>query len=264
MRAAHFFLLAFLAGCEAESGLPTLPVDQVRALFPAGGVVDAIEIDAVDRLPLRAAELVAPDGEATPASYLHVNPSPGVTFYQRFPDGRYAGNVFGVGNLDLGTPLPANIAGAPQGNARLLAMVSTASIPLPDEVAYRRDWRSYRIFLSFGDFGERSRKTRAPRPRAATKGIIVSIHKSWPAALASGHGCPAMGQRNAHQQCRRRARPDCTQSDRGRCNAKGNTGVAQASPSGDSKTASRTGFVRATRVRAFEFGDKTIVRHRVG
>ncbi|MGC2199465.1 MAG: hypothetical protein WA633_04850 [Stellaceae bacterium] len=170
MRAAHFFLLAFLAGCEAESGLPTLPVDQVRALFPAGGVVDAIEIDAVDRLPLRAAELVAPDGEATPASYLHVNPSPGATFYQRFPDSPYAGNVFGVGNLDLGTPLPANIAGAPQGNARLLAMVSTASIPLPDEVAYRRDWRSYRIFLSFGDAASEVERRVLPAPEPPPKG----------------------------------------------------------------------------------------------
>jgi hypothetical protein len=43
------------------------------------------------------------------------------------------------------------IGGAPQGSAQLLAMISTASILLPDPVEYRREWRSYRIFLSFGD-----------------------------------------------------------------------------------------------------------------
>src|SRR5262249_29378937 len=69
--AAPFLMLVLLAGCGAESGLPPLPSDQVRARFPPGGVVNSIEIDAVNRLPLRTAELVAPDGQATPASYLH-------------------------------------------------------------------------------------------------------------------------------------------------------------------------------------------------
>jgi hypothetical protein len=157
---ACLLVLALFTACGPESGLAPLPTDQVRARFPAGSVVNAIEIDAVDRLPLRSAELIAPDGQATPASWLNVNPSPSVTFYQRFIDSSYAGNSFGVGNV------PADIAGAPQGNARLLAMVSNASIPLPDEVAYRRDWRSYRIFLSFGDLaGEVERRVlAAPEP----------------------------------------------------------------------------------------------------
>lgn len=145
------WLIAALAACGAESGLPSLPTDQVRARFPPGAVVNVIEVDAVDRLPLRTVELVAPDGQATPASYLHVNPSPGVTFYQRFPDSPYGGGTFGIGDLAAGAPFPADLGGAPQGHEKLLAMVSTASILLPDEVAYRRDWRSYRIFLSFGD-----------------------------------------------------------------------------------------------------------------
>jgi hypothetical protein len=168
MRAALFLLpLALTAACAGdESGLAPLPTDQVRARFPPGGVINTIEIDAVDRLPLRSAELIAPDGEATPASYLHVDPSPGVTFYQRYVDSPYAGNSFGVGNVTAGAPFPADLSGAPQGNARLLAMVSTASIPLPDEIAYRRDWRSYRIFLSFGDLaGEVQRRVlAAPEP----------------------------------------------------------------------------------------------------
>jgi hypothetical protein len=172
MRAAVFLLpLALTAACAgAESGLAPLPNDQVRARFPPGGVIDAIQIDAVDRLPLRSAELIAPDGEATPASYLHVDPSPSVTFYQRFVDSPYAGNSFGVGSITAGAPFPADLSGAPQGNARLLAMVSTASIPLPDEIAYRRDWRSYRIFLSFGDLAGEVERRVLPAPEPPPKG----------------------------------------------------------------------------------------------
>jgi hypothetical protein len=143
--------LVLLSACASDIGQAPLPTDQIRARFPAGGIVDAIEVDAIDRLPLRTAELVAPDGQATPASYLHVDPSPGVTFHQRVVDAPYPSSAFNLSEITSGATFPASVAGAPQGDARLLAMVSTASILLPDEVAYRKDWRSYRIFLSFGD-----------------------------------------------------------------------------------------------------------------
>jgi hypothetical protein len=147
------WLLTFvlLAGCADESGPGQAPVDQIRARFPPGGVVDVIEVEAVNRLPLRSVELIAPDGQATPASYLNVSPSPSVPYYQGFSSGPFAGYLPGSGNFASGAPLSNGIAGAPQGRAQLLAMVSTASIPLPDEIGYRREWRSYRIFLSFGD-----------------------------------------------------------------------------------------------------------------
>jgi hypothetical protein len=143
--------VVLLAGCADENGLRRLPIDQIRARFPPGGVVDVIEVDAINRLPLRSAELIAPDGQATPASYLNARPSPTVAYSQGFSNGPYAGNAFGVSNLPSGAPLSAEIAGGPQASAQLLAIVSSASIPLPDEIGYRRDWRSYRIFLSFGD-----------------------------------------------------------------------------------------------------------------
>jgi hypothetical protein len=133
--------VVLLAGCADESGLRRLPIDQIRARFPPGGVVDVIEVDAINRLPLRSAELIAPDGQATSASYLNARPSPSVSYSQGF----------GVSNLPSGAPLSAEITGGPQGSAQLLAIVSTASFLLPDEIGYRRDWRSYRIFLSFGD-----------------------------------------------------------------------------------------------------------------
>jgi hypothetical protein len=168
MRAAGFLLmLALVSACDSEGGLTPLPTDQVRARFPPGGVVNSIEIDAIDRLPLRTAELVAPDGQATPASYLHVSASPSVTFYQRQIDSPYEGNLFGIGNV---APVPAVVTGAPQGDAQLLAMVSTASIPVPDEIAYRRDWRSYRIFLSFGDLAGEVERRVLPAPEPPPKG----------------------------------------------------------------------------------------------
>jgi hypothetical protein len=168
MRASAAALtMALVAACAPESGLPPLPSDQVRARFPPGGIVNSIEVDAVDRLPLRTAELVSLDGQATPASYLHVNPSPSVAFYQRQIDTPYEGNIFGIEKF---APAPAVVTGAPQGDAQLLAMVSTASIPVPDEVAYRRDWRSYRIFLSFGDLAGEVERRVLPAPEPPPKG----------------------------------------------------------------------------------------------
>ncbi len=168
MRAAGFLLmLALVSACAPEGGLAPLPTDQLRARFPPGGVVNSIEIDAIDRLPLRTAELVSPDGQATPASYLHVNSSPSVTFYQRQIDTPYEGNIFGIHSV---APVPGVVTGAPQGDAQLLAMVSTASIPLPDEIEYRRDWRSYRIFLSFGDLAGEVERRVLPAPEPPPKG----------------------------------------------------------------------------------------------
>lgn len=129
-----------------------------------------IEVDAIDRLPLRTAELIAPDGEATPASYLHVDPSPTATFDQRVAYGGYAGGFFDPGSRAAGAAFSTDSTGAPQTRARLMTMVSTASIPVPDEVAYRRDWRSYRVFLSFGDLAGEVERRVLPAPEPPPKG----------------------------------------------------------------------------------------------
>ena len=149
-RLLEILVIALLAACT-DDGSPPFAGDQTRVRFPAGGVVDVIEVDAVNRLPLRKAELIAPDGLTTPASYLNVNPAPGVTSSQGLPNGPYAGNALGVGNIAAGDPLPALIGGAPQQRTAFLAMVSNATIPLPDPVEYRRAWQSYRLRLTFGD-----------------------------------------------------------------------------------------------------------------
>jgi hypothetical protein len=137
-----------LAACGDNDPAP-VPSDQVRASFPPGGVVDVIEVDTVNHLPLRSAALIAPDGQVTQASYLAVNPSPSATSYLALPTSPYAATAIGVGNLTAGMT-PTVSGGSPQQQVTLQTVVSTASLPLPDPVDYRREWQNYRIRLDFG------------------------------------------------------------------------------------------------------------------
>jgi len=163
--ATTILIMVFCVAC-GDGGLPPLAGDEVRVGFPAGGVVDVIEVDAVNRLPLRKVELITADGQAIPAAYLNVDPSPGVTSYQGLSNGPYAGDAFGVGNIAVGVPPLALTGGASQQRTAFLTMISTASVPLPDPVEYRRDWRTYRIRLSFGDApgAVETREVDAPEP----------------------------------------------------------------------------------------------------
>ena len=156
-----------LAAC-GDSGLAPVPSDQIRASFPRGGVVDVIEVDTVNHLPLRSAALIAPDGQVTQASYLSVNPSPSATSYLALPTSPYAGTAAGVGNLPAGLT-PTVSTGSPQQQVTLQTVVSTASLPLPDPVDYRREWRNYRIRLDFGipPGDTETRELPAPEPPAS-------------------------------------------------------------------------------------------------
>lgn len=144
--------LLLLAGCERGAAPPPGPIEapvaQLRAGFPPHGIADTIVVDAVERLPLRAAELIAPDGSATPASYVNVEANPATDTGQWAAGDPWRNAVAG------GAPVPSALwpqAGAAlRSQERLLANLSTADIPLPDPVAYRRDWAQYRIRLSFG------------------------------------------------------------------------------------------------------------------
>ena len=127
---------------------PPAPSAQIRVRF--GGLVDTIEVRAVERLPLRAAALVAPDGAVVPASFVSVDDMPRIAtgqwaVSQRWDDPVSRDNALAA--LALTNP---QAGAALQSRQRLLAMVSNAEIPLPDPVVYRRDWRNYRIRLTFG------------------------------------------------------------------------------------------------------------------
>lgn len=132
---------------RAEAGPPT-PTAQLRVRF--GGIVDTIEVRAVELLPLRAAALIAPDGTATPASYIAVDPNPRIATGQWALSHRWdepAARDGALAALALGN---AQAGAALYSRQQLLAVASTADIPLPDAVAYRRDWQNYRVRLTFG------------------------------------------------------------------------------------------------------------------
>lgn len=143
-------LLVLLAACDAAPPPPPGPAVRVRALFPVGGIENVIVVDAVERLALREAALVAPDGALTPASYINAAATP------RFATGQWTAANPWHDSVAPPNEIPALAVANGQASAALrsteqvLAIVSTADIPLPDPVAYRRDWAHYHIRLSFG------------------------------------------------------------------------------------------------------------------
>jgi hypothetical protein len=143
--------LLLVGACHDGGGpAPSLPIAQVTAGFPRGAVVDAIQVDAVDPLPLRAAELVAPDGAATPASSVDVVRDPQSSGGQRAAEAAWHDAVSGNSAIAALTMPDLQAGAALRSRTQLLTTVSSATIPLPDPVAYRRDWPRYRIRLSFG------------------------------------------------------------------------------------------------------------------
>ena len=156
--------IAACAGGGPPAG-PLGPTEGLRAGFPKRGVADTIAIDAIERLPLRAAVLVAPDGTAIMASNIDVADSPRFATGQWTAGDPWRNALSGGGPVALTMQHPETGA-ALQGQQQLLANVSTAEIALPDPVAYRRDWRNYRIRLTFGTPpGEvETREIAAPEP----------------------------------------------------------------------------------------------------
>ncbi len=138
-------LLPFLlvAACTGSGPAP-LPTASVSASFPPHGLADTIVIQTADRLPLRQAELIAPDGTAIPSESIDVTDSPRITGVPGLP-----AELSGASPAELILPNPV-AAPALRSQGETLIVVSQASIVLPDPVAYRRDWQKYRIRLRFG------------------------------------------------------------------------------------------------------------------
>ena len=161
-RFASLLPLLLVAACEG-GGLAPLPTESVSAGFPPHGLADVIVIDATDRLPLRQAVLIAPDGSVVPADAVDVNERP------RFASGLSASSDPSHGGLgELSLPGAIGVP-AIHSEGQLLITMSKASIPLPDAVAYRRDWQHYRIRLDFGSppGAIETREIPAPEPLPA-------------------------------------------------------------------------------------------------
>ena len=85
-----------------------------------------------------------------PAIYIAVDNNPRVAVGQWSLANRWD-SLGSQDNALAALALPNVQAGAAlQANRQLLAMISRADIPLPDPVAYRRDWRDWRVRLTFG------------------------------------------------------------------------------------------------------------------
>jgi hypothetical protein len=157
-----------LAAC-ADGGPASVPTNQITASFPPGGVANQIEVMAVDRLALREAELVAPDGHATPAWSVTANPARTETISQQFASGVGSGPGYGLNNVGSNALTPNIVGAATTTQTTLLAIVSTASIQIPDPTAYRQNWQHYRIRLTLGTAPEvETREIAAPAPPAAS------------------------------------------------------------------------------------------------
>jgi hypothetical protein len=158
--------LLVLAAC-ADAPPPEIgPLPSVRASFPAGAVANVIRVDALDPLPLRTAELVAPDGSATAASSIDVVANPVTLAGQDALNDPWRNSSLGRTNGGL-NPLPDRVLD-PSVNARrqVLLTISVAQISPPDPVAYRQDWQSYKIRLGFAGLGHEleTRDIPAPKP----------------------------------------------------------------------------------------------------
>ena len=154
--------LVMLAACADAPPPVGPPQPHVSASFPPGGVVDVIKVDVLDREPLRTAELVAPDGGTTPASFLNVNANP-----TRLSGQAAIGDPWRPSMLSSNgnNPLPTGrIDPGLRGDSALLTMAATADITLPDPVAYRRDWAAYKIRLGFQGAGDQLDVREIPAP----------------------------------------------------------------------------------------------------
>jgi hypothetical protein len=157
-------ILALLTGCGG--GPAPLPAGRISAYFPLGGVADTIYVDAIDRLAMRGAELVAPDGRTTGAISIVALPAPVESTALALPTG--AGGAAAPAALAGISPSTGVVGAAVQTQSQLLAIVSRARVALPDPVAYRRAWQKYRIRLRFGDPpNAESREITAPEPPPA-------------------------------------------------------------------------------------------------
>jgi hypothetical protein len=156
--------LVVLAACADAPPPVGAPPPGVTASFPPGAPVNVIQVKALDPLPLRTAELVAPDGSTTPASSIDVDANPTTLAGQKAFNDPWRTSSLGPNGLN---PMPdATSDPSVYSQHQLLMTVSTAQIAPPDPVAYRRDWQNYKIRLGFAGSGHQleTREIPAPEP----------------------------------------------------------------------------------------------------
>ena len=118
MRGGGAAILALLTGCGG--GPAPLPTGAVRAYFPKGAVAATIEVDAIDRLALRRADLVAPDGQTTAALSIAARPAPSDATLM-LPTGADGDGGLALGALAENPPNAGAVGAAVQTQSQLFA-----------------------------------------------------------------------------------------------------------------------------------------------
>jgi hypothetical protein len=156
--------LAAIAACTDAPPPLAVPPPSVTATFPPGGLANVIQVNALDALPLRTAELVAPDGATTPASSIDVEANPVTLAGQRAFNDPWRTSSIGPNGINAAPQ--ATTDPAVYSQHQLLMTISTAQIAPADPVAYRRDWQNYKVRLGFAGSGHQldMREIPAPEP----------------------------------------------------------------------------------------------------
>jgi hypothetical protein len=145
-------LMPVLIGCNGapDSGDVGQRPFTAAARFIPGDDVMAIQVSVNDRLPLREAELVGPDGAVIAAASVDV--ASASAYRQPFSEQSFAG---GPGSNPAAVALPLGGLGniAPPGSQTVTVdqFRSTALIRLDDPGSYARDWRLWQVRLRLGD-----------------------------------------------------------------------------------------------------------------
>jgi len=142
-RCLAVLLLLLLAGC-GEGTVPLgAPLERITATF--GALSDVVVVTAVDRLPLRSAALVDPDGQRVPAYSLDVSSSPSV-------------------EPSIAEQALMQTPGMPHEVTHADTMAATALIRLPDPTRYAKTWQQWHVELQLGDPGGGEQDITLPAP----------------------------------------------------------------------------------------------------
>jgi hypothetical protein len=156
-RYAPFALVLLLAACASDTvPIAGPPPGTVDARFAQGGEANVITVTAYDRVPIRNAALVAPDGSILPSYHINTERP------TRYGSGSGAAPTVGIGvgggssgsfaiGSGIGLTFPLGGYAGPQSTTQSGNILSTAYIRLADPVDYRRRWKNYTIRVRLGD-----------------------------------------------------------------------------------------------------------------
>lgn len=149
-----------LAACAA----PEPPRPTMGAGFDPAAAT--IQIAVRDKLPLRAATLVLPDGHEVAAREITVSPPPKSRERSERPGvgvGATGGSSSGV-DTAVFIDLPISLDFLRRKTAPSTLIESRARIPVGDGAIYRRDWAASHLKLKLGDPPGEVREIELPAP----------------------------------------------------------------------------------------------------